>query len=162
MKIKKPEGRLVRWLHAFISSFPQQIGMKWSLITIDGENHCLMPAGWVLCSSSHFQHRMQQLSWIQKTTFNFIPNPTVVLFSPLRSVGDSAQRQGRRLTGTPPWYLRPNESGAKDERDVFWSWTLYFRLVNGIHFPSKLLLLFRSCVFCRHMATRPFWSVYFS
>lgn len=43
------------------------------------ENHCLMPAGWFLCSSSHFEHNMQQLSWIQRTTFNFIQNPTVVL-----------------------------------------------------------------------------------
>lgn len=43
------------------------------------ENHCLMPAGRFLCSSSHFKHNMQQLSRMQRTTFNLIHSPTVVL-----------------------------------------------------------------------------------
>lgn len=117
---KKPGGRPLRWLHAFISSFPQQIGMKWSLIMIDGENHCPMPAGWFLCSSSHFKHHMQQLSWIQKTTFNFIPNPTVVFC--FHHSGESGTVQhncrGRRLTNMPLWHLRLNESGAEVKSEM--------------------------------------------
>lgn len=117
---KKPGGRPLRWLHAFISSFPQQIGMKWSLIMIDGENHCLMPAGWFLCSSSHFKHHMQQLSWIQKTTFNFIPNPTVVLC--FHQSGESGTVPhncwGQGLNSMLPWHLHPNGSGAEVESEM--------------------------------------------
>lgn len=34
---KKTWRKSLRWLHAFISPFPQQLGMKWSLNLIDGK-----------------------------------------------------------------------------------------------------------------------------
>lgn len=120
---KKPGWRPLRWLHAFISSFPQQIGMKWSLIMIDGENHCPMPAGWFLCSSSHFKHHMQQLSWIQKTTFNFIPNPTIIFCFHYSGESGTVPHncRGRRLTSTPPWHLCLNESGIEVGSETLFS-----------------------------------------
>lgn len=64
---------------------------------------------------------MQQLSWIEKTTFNFIPNPTVVFC--FHHAGESGKVprswRGWRLTSTAAWHLHLNGSGAEIKSEVF-------------------------------------------
>lgn len=149
------------------------------------ENHCLMPAGWFLCSSSHFKHNMQQLSRIQRTTFNFIQNPTVVLC--FRHAGESGTAprswRGQSLTSTATWHLHLKSKTKPFLRIKVQLYTFYSRLFNCLYknklqfLPncccskfhlsmsclSKLLLLlfyrWNRGVLSWQMAMHPFWSV---
>lgn len=96
------------------------------------ENHCLMPAGWFLCSSFHFKHNMQQLSWIQRTTFNFIQNLTVVLcFHHAGELGTAPRRwRGQRLTSTATWHLHLKSKAKHFLRLKVQLCMFYSRLLN--------------------------------
>lgn len=131
-KDDKTGGKPLRWLHASILSFPQQIGMKWSCIMIDGENHSLM-LGDSLVQALISNTTCSNWAGYRRTLY-FIPNPTVVYcFHHSEQSGTVPYNcQWRRCTSMPPWHLRPNKSVAKVDvvflRTKVQLCMLYFRL----------------------------------
>lgn len=146
----------------------------------------VIPLFWL---SSH--HHLEQLSWVEKTTFNFIPNPWVIFSSP--HAGDQGRCPAAAGDGGLPARRRGiytlNGSRAEAESETLFSESKGASLHEAVEpsLQSKRPLLSNSCcsqpqhrvncfnrllfrlvhhcnkdVLRSQMATRHFWSVHFS